>query len=116
MVSTPMQDVPEVELDPAKDVKPRWSPRKRALALGVALVLALGIFVYWYRGTFYEDTDDAQIDGYISNVSARVSGTVTAVHVHDNQQVVVGETLVELDPTDLQLAREQSKAALAQVE
>jgi membrane fusion protein (multidrug efflux system) len=117
MVSTPMQDAPTVEDRAQKeDVKQPWSPRKRALAIGGAVVLALAVFAYWYRGTFYEDTDDAQIDGYISNVSSRVAGTVVAVHVQDNQVVALGQTLVELDPTDLQVAREQARAALAQAE
>jgi membrane fusion protein (multidrug efflux system) len=116
MVSTPMQDASEVEQHPTQAVKPRWSPLKRALVIGAAVVVALGAFIYWYRGTFYEDTDDAQIDGNISSISSRVAGTVIAVHVQDNQLVAPGQTLVELDPTDLQVARDQARAALAQAE
>src|SRR5438132_495465 len=63
------------------------SPLKRALLVGAALLLVLGGLGYWYHGTYFEDTDDAQIDGYISSVSPRVGGTVTAVHVEDNQPV-----------------------------
>jgi membrane fusion protein, multidrug efflux system len=90
--------------------------RTRALLIGGAAVLVLGGAGYWYHGTFYEDTDDAQIDGYISSISSRVAGTVTAVHVDDNQTVSAGQSLVELDPTDLRVARDQAKAALAQAE
>ncbi len=96
--------------------KPRMSPRKRALLIGGAVVLALAGLGYWYYGTYFEDTDDAQIDGYISSVSARVGGTVTAVHVDDNQAVNTGQALLELDPTDLRVARDQAKAALAQAD
>lgn len=99
-----------------KAAKPPLSPRKRALLIGGAVVLVLGGLGYWYYGTYFEDTDDAQIDGYISSVSARVAGTVTAVHVDDNQSVSAGQALLELDPTDLRVARDQAKAALAQAD
>jgi membrane fusion protein (multidrug efflux system) len=96
--------------------KKSMSPRIRALAIAGAIVVVLGAAIYWYHGTFYEDTDDAQIDGYISNISPRVGGTVTAVHVDDNQEVNPGQVLVELDPTDLRVARDQARAALAQAD
>jgi membrane fusion protein (multidrug efflux system) len=92
------------------------SPGKRVALIAGAVVLVLGGAGYWYHGTFFEDTDDAQIDGYISNVSSRVGGTVTAVYVDDNQSVNVNQLLVQLDPTDLRVARDQAKAALAQAE
>jgi membrane fusion protein (multidrug efflux system) len=49
-------------------------------------------------------------------VSARVPGTVTAVDVVDNQEVKAGDVLVELDPTDLEVALAQARAAVAQAE
>jgi membrane fusion protein (multidrug efflux system) len=99
----------------AKAKKP-LSPKKRALLIAGAVLLVLGGTAYWYHGTYFEDTDDAQIDGYISSVSARVGGTVTAVNVDDNQSVHPGQALVELDQTDLRVARDQAKAALAQAD
>ncbi|MEI9936112.1 MAG: HlyD family secretion protein [Pseudomonadota bacterium] len=90
------------------------SPLKRGLLIGGALVLVLGGLGYWYHGTFFQDTDDAQIDGYISSVSSRVGGTVISVAVDDNQQVTPNQPLVELDPIDLRVTRDQAKAALAQ--
>src|SRR3954468_10620145 len=65
--------------DAAKKTKRPMSPRKRALLIAGAVLLVLGGLSYWWHGTYFEDTDDAQIDGYISSVSARVGGTVTAV-------------------------------------
>src|SRR5882672_6762977 len=99
----------------AEHKKP-WSPLKLGLAIAGAAIVVLGATAYWYRGTFYEDTDDAQIDGYTSNVASRVGGTVVAVHVEDNQHVESGRPLVELDPTDLRVARDQARAAVAQAE
>jgi membrane fusion protein (multidrug efflux system) len=98
----------------AAKAKRPLSPRKRALLIAGAALLVLAGVGYWYHGTYFEDTDDAQVDGYISSLSARVGGTVIAVNVEDNQTVRVGQVLVELDPTDLRVARDQAKAALAQ--
>jgi membrane fusion protein (multidrug efflux system) len=81
-----------------------------------ALVVLAGALVWWLDARRFEGTDDAQVDAYITAVSARVAGTVTAVHVVDNQQVKAGEVLVELDPTDLDVALAQARAAVAQAE
>ena len=102
--------------DTKEELKKPTSARTRALLIGGGVVLLLAGTAYWYHGTFYEDTDDAQIDGYISNVSSRVAGTVNAVYVADDQPVSVGQLLLELDPTDLRVARDLAKATLAQAE
>jgi len=44
-----------------------------AIIIGVVVLLVVGFFVYRYV-TSYEDTDDAEVDGYINSISARVSG------------------------------------------
>src|SRR6266581_338231 len=93
--------------------------KKRSLRLPVAaalLLVALGALGWWLYARHFEETDDAQIDGDISAVSPRVPGTVTAVHVVDHQEVKLGDLLVELDPTDLEVAVAQARAAVAQAE
>ncbi len=83
---------------------------------GVALVLAAAGLGYWAHSRHFEDTDDAQIDGSISNVSPRVSGTVSAVYVSENQVVKAGDPLADIDPVDLQIAVDQARAAVAQAQ
>ena len=93
--------------------------KKRSLRLPVAaalLLVALGALGWWLYARHFEETDDAQIDGDISAVSPRVPGTVTSVHVVDHQEVKQGDLLVELDPTDLEVAVAQARAAVAQAE
>jgi membrane fusion protein, multidrug efflux system len=89
--------------------------RRPVLAI-VALTIALGAFLYWTHSRRFEETDDAQIDGNISNVSPRIAGNVTAVLVVENQSVKVGDVLAELDPTDLLIALAQAKAEVAQAQ
>lgn len=88
--------------------------RKRLVALVVVAALATIGLVYYMHGRSFEETDDAQIDGNISSIGTRVTGTVVAAHVVENQTVQVGDALLELDPTDLAVAVDQAKAQVAQ--
>ena len=77
---TNMNDAPKTSPPP-----PRSGLRWVVLALGVIVAVA-GILLYRYFGT-YESTDDAQVDGHLDPISARISGYVTKVNVDDNQYV-----------------------------
>jgi membrane fusion protein (multidrug efflux system) len=71
---------------------------------------------YWSYSSVRESTDDAQIDGHLHPVSARVSGTVLKVLVRENQYVAQGTALVEIDPRDYQVAVDRATADLAEME
>jgi membrane fusion protein, multidrug efflux system len=89
------------------------NPRTRFGLVLLALVLLVGIFFLWrYLGS-YEATDDAQIDGHVNSVSARVSGHVMKLNVEDNQYVEKGTVLVEIDPADYEVAVAQARAEYA---
>jgi membrane fusion protein, multidrug efflux system len=89
------------------------NPRVRwALIIG-AIVIVIGGLLLWRYLSSYESTDDAQVDGHINPISARVSGHVIKLNVNDNQYVQAGTVLVEIDPTDYELAVARAKAALA---
>ncbi len=47
-------------------------------------------FFFYYRSTFTEGTDDAQVDGDLYPVSARIAGSVIQVNVTENQKVQQG--------------------------
>ena len=90
----------------------RFAGRGRWLALG-AVVIVAGVLLYLWITAGRVSTDDAQIDGHITQVSARVGGTVTKVNVKENQHVEAGTVLVELDPRDYQVAVDRARAELA---
>jgi membrane fusion protein (multidrug efflux system) len=91
----------------------RARPQARIyLVIAIALVLVVGFLAWRYFGS-YESTDDAQIDGHLIPISARISGYVDKVNVDDNQYVKAGTVLVEIDPRDYQAALDQARAALA---
>ena len=80
-----------------------------ALIIAGVVLLVVGFFVYRYV-TSYESTDDAQVDGHVNSVSARISGHVVKLNVDDNQYVQAGTVLVEIDPADYQVAYDRAKA------
>src|SRR5580658_10947008 len=86
---------------------PQRASRRPLILGGVASLVAAAGVVYWLHSRHFEETDDAQIDGTISNVSPRVSGNVSAVYVVENQTVKMGDVLAEIDPEDLRISVEQ---------
>ena len=88
----------------------RERPNTRFFLIGAVLVLLVGGFFAWRYFSSYESTDDAQVDGHVMPVSARISGYVSKVNVGDNQYVQSGATLVEVDPRDYQVAVDQARA------
>ena len=90
----------------------REHPIKLVLFLAFLVGATIGGYRLWAYLESYESTDDAQIDGNIYAITSRITGTVKAVYVEDNQTVKAGQLLVELDPADYSVSLEQAKAAL----
>jgi membrane fusion protein (multidrug efflux system) len=87
--------------------------RRRVIVVVVVAILALVAAGIWWRSTYSESTDDAQVNGHLIQVSARVAGQVAKVYVDENQVVKAGDVIAELDPSDYKVAVENAEAALA---
>lgn len=86
------------------------SPRLRMfLIIGIVVLLVTGFFLWRYFNS-YESTDDAQVDGHLNPVSARISGHVEKLLVNDNQYVHAGQPLVQIDPKDYQVLVARAQA------
>jgi membrane fusion protein (multidrug efflux system) len=80
----------------------------------VAAILLLAAAVYIIVNAFlYEGTDDAQVDGHLMPLSARITGHVEQVNVIEGQLVHAGEVLVVIDQNDYRSAADQALANLA---
>jgi len=90
----------------------RAHPRAKWVLLAIILIVVGVGYAVWSYYASRESTDDAQIDGHIVPISARVGGTVEKVNVDDNQYVEAGTVLVQLDPTDYQVAVDRARAEL----
>ena len=109
----------DVQAAPAPaEAPPRRSRAKIVLPVLVALASVAGGTVLWL-GRGHETTDDAQVEGHVATVAARVPGQVKQVLVTDNQKVKAGDVLVALDDRDLRArlaaARADQQAARAQL-
>jgi membrane fusion protein (multidrug efflux system) len=97
--------------DDTKD--PERKSGRKFVIIAVVILLVIGAGIFYWRSTFTEDTDDAQVDGDLYQVSSRVTGQVIKVYIDDNQQVQIGQAIAEIDPKDYQVALEQAQANLA---
>jgi membrane fusion protein (multidrug efflux system) len=95
---------------------PEQKSRRRFIIIGVVAILVVGAVLFWWHSTFYEDTDDAQVNGHLIQVSSRIAGNVIKVNVDENQYVDAGTVLVELDPKDFETAVQQDEANVQSAE
>lgn len=90
--------------------QPKKKPNKvLPIILGIVLIggIIFGIKEYIYFSK-HVDTDDAQIDGDISPVVARVGGYVDSIYFQENQHVNANQVLVKLDDRDYKVKLEQA--------
>jgi len=90
--------------------------------LATAAAVYVGVQL-WHHYELEPWTRDGRVKAYVVEVAPDVTGPVTQVYVHDNQQVKAGEPLFEIDRARFELAERQAeaqviaaKAALAQAE
>jgi len=95
--------------------RPRRRPARIIVPIVLVVLAVAGYFLWRYFGS-YESTDDAQIDGHLNAISARISGQVNEVLVEDEQLVKKGDVLVKIDPGDYEVAVAKAEADLADAE
>ena len=85
---------------------------RKALFVAALIVLVVAGTAGWVYLSSYESTDDAQVDGHLHPISARISGTVLRVNpdVQDSHFVQAGTVLAEIDPADFQAERDRAQA------
>jgi membrane fusion protein, multidrug efflux system len=82
----------------------------RAAALLLLAVVIVGGGLFLWNSLAWESTDDAQVNGHIMPLSARINGYVLEVPVIEGQLVHAGDVLVTIDPKDYKIALEQAQA------
>ncbi len=100
-----------------RDAKPAENGSRRKFVLPILIVILLvglgwAVNEYLYaRG--HESTDDAQVDGDMTPVLAKVGGYVQRITVDENQHVAADSLLVQIDPSEYQAKLAQAEADLA---
>ena len=83
---------------------------------GAVLLIALIAGAWAWVSAGKQSTDDAQVEGHITQLATRVGGTVVEVSVADNQHVEAGTVVARIDPRDYQVAVDRARAELADAE
>lgn len=91
----------------------RTSRVRLVIILLVVAAAATWAIRTWLASRLVVTSDNAQVDGHITPIAPKVQAFVSRVLVEDNQVVKAGDTLVVLDPRDLELRLQQSRADLA---
>jgi membrane fusion protein, multidrug efflux system len=115
-VSKPSQTTTPPLREPVVTPPAKSSMRKKII-IGVVVVAILIALTWGIKTLIYsrahETTDNAQVDGHIVPVLAKVGGYVTAVLVQDNDSVSKGQTLVRIDDAEYRVKVAQAEADLA---
>jgi membrane fusion protein, multidrug efflux system len=85
----------------------------RVLAIVVLLAVVGWALWYFLDGRWYEGTDDAYVNGNVVQITPQVPGTVVSIGADDGDLVHAGDVLVQLDPSDADVALAEAKANLA---
>jgi len=95
---------------------PPKSRRGFFLKLLVLVLVLAGIgWTVWYfvDGRWYEDTDDAYVNGNVVQITPQIAATVLSITADDGDRVHKGDVLVKLDDSDAQIAILSARAELA---
>ena len=90
-----------------------WTRPRKSLLGAAALLIVIAAAYFVRNALLYEDTDDAQVDGHVMPLSARINGNIKQVLVVEGQLVHQGDVLVIIDPEDYDIAAKQAQANLA---
>ncbi|HVN70570.1 MAG TPA: HlyD family secretion protein, partial [Desulfomonilia bacterium] len=71
-----------------------------------------GVYLYIRHTRYYISTDDAYVTGRIHSIAPKISGTIKAVYVNDNQLVKKGDILLEIDSKDYDVRVTDAKASV----
>ncbi len=85
----------------------------RGLLAIVVLLIAAAALWYFMFGRWFEETDDAYVQGNQVQITPLITGTVVAINADDGMRVERGQLLVQLDPADTDVALQQARANLA---
>lgn len=81
---------------------------------GIALLVGIIIWAttYFFKSYRYEQTNDAQVDAYLSPINVKVGGYIDKIYYKDNQQVKKGDTLVVIELDEYELKKNAASAEL----
>lgn len=106
--------IPDNEDEEEEDTRPSYMKKRVIVPTITAIIFFLTGIYFIIHSFYYQETDDAFIEGHIVSVAPRVAGPVVKLLVDDNQPVKKGDLILEIDPKDYETALAQKEAKLAE--
>jgi len=107
-----MNDTPQPPASPPPDAPaPAADPTKRGVRWVVGLI-ALSLAWYLLADRYTPYTQQARVQAFVVPVASEVSGRVARVLVRNNQNVLAGDVLFEVDPQHYRIALDRARADL----
>src|SRR5262245_59032607 len=103
-----IQPLDDVRVEKLRTVRSRLNAqklRKPLLFGGPALVVAVGLGL-WFTGGRYVETDNAYVGADTVVVTPEITGTVSTVGVHEGQRIAKGDLLFRIDQEPYRIARD----------
>ena len=78
---------------------PRIKSSRIFFAIGLLILIAVGVYCYWYiymKGIVY--SDDARFGGHLVDLSPEIGGTLIDISVKEGDSVSKGQKLFQIDP------------------
>lgn len=105
-----MTDIEQAEVSTAQSAR----KKRLMIATGVCLVTVGGIGSYYYlSGQDSQTTDNAYVNGHVVDISSQIAGSIALVNVDNTDRVHVGNILVEIDQSDVEIELAAAEAELA---
>jgi membrane fusion protein (multidrug efflux system) len=115
-----MSNTSEEKTTPVAGKKRFSLPKSRKFRLGATIVgfaLCIGLMTpYYLHAISHEETEDAFVEAHVVSISPRIPGHIARVFITDNQLVHKGQLLIELDPSDYEVALTAAEARLRSAE
>lgn len=110
-------ETPNDAVDQAAEEKkapPPNASKKSVNKGGLIILVLIGSSLAWYLGAdrFTPCTSQARVTGYVVGVAPKVAGVVMEVGVSNNQHVVTGQLLLQIDTSYYKIALAQAESNL----
>lgn len=105
------QESPETSSQTTADQAPPRAGRGTRVGAGViAALIGISLILYFVGDRLTPYTSQARIQAFVVPVAAEVSGKVKTVHIRNNDEVLPGQPLFDIDPDQYGIALQRSRA------
>jgi len=91
---------------------PKAATGTRIGAIVLAVLIVGSLLLYFIGDRLTPSTSQARVQAFVVPVAAEVAGKVLTVHVRDNDEVMPGQVLLDIDPEPFRIALRRARADL----